>query len=534
MEAVSLQCRAAYEAVQQQLRAGRFGEAALACKSLCERFPAFVGGWEAGSFIAQRLGNLPKALEYIERALALEPDLPLLHLRKARVLLQLCRHEEARRIAQAVEALTGDDAAVLAQLAAFHTAADDHAGALPLYRRARALDPGNAGVCFNLASTERFLGHIDEAEAAYEAGLKLKPGNHEARYLRAGLRRQTPERNHIAELEACLAAIGANWQGESQLCYALAKEYEDLSDYAKSFAALKRAGASRRAHMRYDVADDEAAIDAIIASFGPLAAGAPAGHPSDEPIFVLGLPRTGTTLVERILASHPQLSSAGELNHFAIEMTRAVQPPGAAPMDKLQMIAASTSIDFAALGERYVASTRPLTGHRAHFIDKMPLNYLYCGLIARALPNARIVELVRHPLDACLSMYKQLFTLAYPFSYDLDDLGRYYLAYLRLMNHWHRTMPGRILRVRYEDVVADQRGQTARLLEHCGLPWDDACLAFERNASASTTASAVQVRQKLYGSAVGRWTHYAKDLAPLAERIHASPDYRAAGLGYEW
>ncbi|MGH8446856.1 MAG: sulfotransferase [Solimonas sp.] len=531
MEAISLQCREAYEAVQRQLRAGRYGEAALACKSLCERFPRFAGGWEAGSFVAQQLGNLPRALDYIERAIALEPGHPLLHLRKARVLLQLSRHDEARRIAQAVETLAAPDAAVLAQLAAFHTAADDHARALPFYREARRLDPGNAGVCFNLAATERFLGHIDEAEQAYEAGLRLKPDHHEARYLRAGLRRQTAERNHIAELETLLAKIGADWQGESQLCYALAKEYEDLGDYARSFEALRRGGGRRRANIRYDVADDESAIAAIVAHYGPLP-DTVTGHPSTEPIFVLGLPRTGTTLVERILSSHPQLSSAGELNNFAIEMTRALQAPGGAPLDKLRMIAASVTMDFAALGERYVASTRPATGHRAHFIDKMPLNYLYCGLIARALPGARIVELVRHPLDTCLSMYKQMFTMAYPFSYDLDDLGRYYLAYLRLMNHWHRTMPGRILRVRYEDVVADQRAQTQRLLDHCGLAWDDACLAFERNADASTTASAVQVRQKLYSSAVGRWTHYAGFLAPLAERIAASPEYRVAGLGY--
>nr|WP_277346327.1 tetratricopeptide repeat-containing sulfotransferase family protein [Solimonas marina] len=499
---------------------------------MCERFPAFAGGWEAGSFVAQRLGNLPKALEYIERALALEPQHPLLHLRRARVLLQMSRHGEALRVAEAVATLAPADPAVLAQLAGFHTAANDHARALPFYREARRLDPSDAGVCFNLAATERFVGNIDAAEAAYEAGLRLRPAHHEARYLRAGLRRQTPERNHVAELEGLLAGIGDDWFGEAQLCYALAKEYEDLGEYERSFATLQRGGARRRANMRYDVADDEAAVDAIIASFAAPLSEAPSGHPSAEPIFVLGLPRTGTTLVERILSSHPQVSSAGELNHFAIEMTRAVRATGRPAADKLQMIEAAPTIDFAQLGERYVASTRPLTGHRAHFIDKMPLNYLYCGLIARALPQARIIELVRHPLDTCLSVYKQWFTMAYPFSYDLDDLGRYYLAYLRLMQHWHRTMPGRILRVRYEDLIADQTGQTRRMLEHCGLAWDDACLAFERNENASTTASAVQVRQKLYSSAVDRWTHYAQALAPLADAIKASPDYQAAELGY--
>lgn len=533
MQTVSLQCRRHYETVQRLLRAERMHEAALACKDLCQQFPRFVGGWEAGSFIAQRLGNLPKAHEYIDRAIAIDGQNPLLSLRKARILVLQRNLTDAQKIATAVETLATPTAALRSQLAAFYTAVNDHEKALIHYREARRLDPDNAGVCFNLASTERFLGHIDDAERAYEAGLRLNPSYHEARYLRAGLRKQTPEHNHIPELEALLERIGDDWRGETQLCYALAKEYEDLGDYARGFAALKRGGDRRRAHMRYDVADDVATIDAIIAAYGaPLDANA-AGDPSNEPIFVLGLPRTGTTLVERILSSHPTVSSAGELNNFAVEMSNAVQALGNGRlMSRPQMVATSTRLDFRALGQRYLQSTRPETGHRTHFVDKMPLNYLYCGLIARALPNARIIELVRHPLDACLSVYKQLFTLAYPFSYDLGDLGAYYLGYVKLMNHWHRTMPGRILRLRYEDLVAAQETQTRRLLDHCGLPWDDACMAFERNERASTTASAVQVRQKIYASSVSKWKHFAEQLAPLAERIRTSPDYMAGNMGY--
>jgi hypothetical protein len=187
-----------------------------------------------------------------------------------------------------------------------------------------------------------------------------------------------------------------------------------------------------------------------------------------------------------------------------------------------QIIALSAQFDFAALGRDYLARCRPATGDTPRFIDKMPVNYLYCGLIRRALPNARIVHVARTPLAACYAMYKVLFLDAYPFSYDLDELAQYYIAYRRLMDHWHRTMPGIIHELPYERLVADQPGETRRLLEFCGLEWQDACLDFHLNPAASTTESAHQVRRQIYDSAANEWRNYATQLSGLRARLEAA------------
>ena len=181
----------------------------------------------------------------------------------------------------------------------------------------------------------------------------------------------------------------------------------------------------------------------------------------------------------------------------------------------------STRVDFRALGRRYLERVRPYRDSRPVFIDKLPFNYLYAGLIHLALPHAKIVSVRRNPLDTCYAVYKQLFKDAYPFSYYLAELGRYYVAYDRLMRHWETVMPGVVLTVNYEDVVADVRGQAQRLLRHCGLGWDELCVRFHENTRASTTASALQVRQPLYDTSIGRWRRYAEQLEPLRLQLEA-------------
>jgi len=527
MNTLSAAAASQFRQAQALFAQGRAPEAAVACKALCEQFPRFPGGWHLASAVALRLGRLDKALEFIDRALALSPGESVLGLHRARVLLLQGQTALALALASDIERLHAREPAAQVELAGFFSLCNEHARALPYYQQLSRQAPERAQNWFNLASTERFVGHIEAAEAAYDRGLRLAPQNYEAYYVRAGLRKQTAERNHVAELEQRRAAT-AEWNGQWQIDYALAKEYEDLGEDTRAFAALQRGASLRRAHMNYQVQDDVIAMQAIAAAYPSASTDTP-GHDSAEPIFVLGLPRTGTTLAERILGSHSQVFAAGELNHFASEMTRALQARSAGrALGKLDAIAASPDLDFAALGRAYVAATRPATGHRPRFVDKMPLNFLYVGLIARALPQARIIELLRHPLDTCYAMYKQMFTMAYPFSYDLQDLAAYFCAYRRLMAHWHRILPGRVLRLRYEDLVEDQAGQTRRLLEHCGLPWEDACLSFERNTQASTTASAVQVREKLYRSSLGKWQRYTTELNPLIEALRADPDGRAA------
>jgi hypothetical protein len=245
--------------------------------------------------------------------------------------------------------------------------------------------------------------------------------------------------------------------------------------------------------------------------------------PSDDPIFVVGLPRSGTTLVDRILGSHSKVYSAGELDHFALCIVDAARRrSGGAQLPRRELIARSADLEFPALGHDYLDRVRHVAAGDVRFTDKMPLNYLYCGLIRRALPNAKIVHVARRPMAACYAMYKTLFKDGYPFSYDLGEIGRYYVGYRRLMDHWQATMPAVIYPLSYEALVADQLGETRKLLNFCGLAWEDSCAEFHRNPSPTTTASAAQVRRPLYDSSVSQWRHYAAELAELSSLLSAA------------
>jgi hypothetical protein len=342
--------------------------------------------------------------------------------------------------------------------------------------------------------------------------------------MRSSLRKQSAQNNHVDQLKKTLARGDLSAAGQVSFCYALAKELEDLEAYSESFTYLERGATTRRAVMKYNVATDVEIIDQIIRVFDQtFFSETECGHVSEEPIFIIGLPRSGTTLLERILGSHSKVFAAGELGHFGIELTKLTRKRmGATKGDRRQFVTASAGIDFQLLGSNYVQSTRPLTGATQHFIDKLPFNYLYAGLIHKALPRARIISLSRHPMDSCYSMYKQLFRDAYPFSYDQQDLAAYFVAYHRLMQHWHSVTPGVILTVRYEDLVEETEREARRVIEHCGLEWEEQCMDFHKSTSASTTASATQVRQKVYTSSVGKWRAYEKELSPLRASLEAA------------
>jgi tetratricopeptide (TPR) repeat protein len=505
------------------LNGGRLREAVLACSELGKRFPDFADGWYLSSLVAERLGNRAKALDFVDRALAIDGGSALLTVRRASMLHALSRTAEAMALVKAIDLGEPDDERVSVMLAAFYAAIGCYELALPHYRLIAHRHPDSAAGWFNLAASERFLGDLDAADQAYAKGLAIEPDSGEIQYLRSGLRTQTPDANHIAELEAVLATLPEPAaMDRAYLHYTLAKEYEDIGSYESSFDHLTRGARIRRSRMDYKVGNDVRAIDAIIATYSAetMRRIGASGDPNAEPIFILGLPRAGSTLVERILSSHSAVQSAGELENFGFEMSRLTSERLAGaqgPRDAF--IAASAHIDFRQLGARYVGSTRPQTGATRHFADKMPLNHLYCGLIAAALPNAKIIEVVRHPFDVIFAIYKQMFVSAYPFSYDLDEIVAYYLAYVRLMDHWHKVLPGRILRLSYETLVTDQERETHALLDWCGLPYEDNCLRFERNASACTTASAAQVRRKIYASSIGKWRNFATQLGPCLERL---------------
>jgi tetratricopeptide (TPR) repeat protein len=469
------------------------------------------------------------ALALIDQALQREPRNPLMWVHRGQCLLAQGRLPEARDAAAAAKQHASPNATLLSAIGSLFNLANDQAGALAAYDGAVALAPDNAQFLYNRAAVRRFVGEFGQAEADYDRVIALNPSDYEAYFNRAGLRTQSTDKNHVAELETVLARGTANAQGEVFLRYALAKEYEDLKDYSRSFAHLKKGAQLRRRQLRYDMAVDVATVDWIIDAFAqPQPAPGDAALdtsdvPVDAPIFIVGLPRSGSTLVDRIFGSHSQVFSAGELHAFAMALVDAVRrQSGQANLSRQELVARSALVDFAALGRGYLqlASCGVPAGLR--FTDKMPLNYLYLGLIRRALPNARIIHVKRAPMAAGYAMYKMLFQDGYPFSYDLAELGRYYVAYRRLMDHWRKVLPGAIYELTYEDLVADQLGETRKLLQFCGLEWQEACGDFHLNASASTTASASQVRQPLYSSAVSQWRHYAQELTEFRDILRAA------------
>ncbi|MBU6248863.1 MAG: sulfotransferase [Xanthomonadaceae bacterium] len=391
----------------------------------------------------------------------------------------------------------------------------DYEAGLRSFARAAELAPHQPAYHLNRASALIGLGRFDEAEGALEACLALAPRHWQAHYSLAQLRRWTPERHHVARLEALLPRAGDDPAARTCLHLALAKEYEDLGRYPEAMEHLVAGKRAARPMRPYTPARDAALVDALIERFGPVTA-PPSGDRPPGPVFVVGMPRSGTTLVDRILSCHPQLRSAGELNTFGLALAQALGSP--TPQLAAETVRSGPTPDWPALGATYLHHARAAVGTEGRFSDKLPHNFLYLGAIARALPDARFVVLRRQPMDTCLSNFRQLFAAGAPmmdYSYTLEDIGQYYVQFDRLMTHWERCLPGRLLTVSYEALVDDQEAVTRRLLAFCGLPWDDACLAFERNAAPVTTPSAVQVRSALHRDSLERWKRYGTALDGL-------------------
>lgn len=467
------------------------------------------------------------ALTLIERAVAAAPASLRLLSRNATVLMALMRRADARRIAERVAELAGDDAQAWWEAGRIHARCDDPAGAERHLLKARELGCEEPALLYEIATSQFFLGKPQQAEDTLDQ-LLSRPGEvgGQALYLRSTLRAQTSESNHVGDLGRRLRT-GFRHPADAAACqYALAKELEDLGEWQRSFDALQDGARRKRAALRYDAAAELATIRRIgeVYTAEVIHAGPP-GHDEAGPVFVLGLPRTGTTLVERILARHPDAASVGELPYFSGGLATALgRRLKTRPQDAGDPVRASVDLDFEALGRTYLAGARQAADRTdaARLIDKMPANFMYCGLIRKALPQARIVHLVRDPMDACYAIYKTLFQHAYHFSYDLPELADYYIAYQRLMAHWHAAMPGAILDVRYEDLVADAEGQARRILDFSGLGWESAVVDSATQARPAATASAAQVREPVHARSVGKWKRYVAELAPLRERLAAA------------
>lgn len=505
------------------LKAGRVDDAEKLCQGLLALTPNIKTAVLA-STIAEERDDLPRALQVVDAAIEHHGISAELLLRQAQVLMRLRRRTEGVCAARRAAEISAPDARLLQALAKVHSERNEPAEAKPLLQRARELLPLDPAILYDSAVCHFYLNEMDEAATLLERVLTLAPGNGFALYIRSQLRTQTAATNHVDHLRNTLMRPQIRRQDAISTYFALAKELEDLGEYQESFAALSEGNRIKRSTLAYDVRNDIDAMQKVMTHFSREAlAQAVPGEPATGPIFIVGMPRTGTTLVERILGSHADVVSLGELVDFPAEMTalaeRAYASAGSKEPDLLR---ASLQMDFAELGRNYLKAVQPLAGGRKYFIDKLPFNFRYCGLIHQALPNAKIVHLTRDPLDTCYAVFKTLFINAYHYSYQLDELAQFYVAYRRTMAHWHAVMPGVICDVSYEDLVGDPPAQCRRLLDWCGLPWQDDVLDFHRSRVASTTASAAQVRKPIYASSVRKWRNFSQQLQPVVRRLAAA------------
>ncbi len=490
----------------------QFAQAEQACRAM-ERLDSFAPDpWVYRARMAQRQNDFYGAAAHARKALALAPRRLDVRLVAAESGIYTGDIAGTLKALNAIEKDACSDLPSLYQLCALYTQLGRHAAAYRCARRVRDMDPASLNHRYLLASAAIAVGKIGEAEALLDELVRAVPEEGDPYYNRAGLRKQTPERNHVAAIRQQLSKTPVQHQSYTPLCYALGKELEDLGDWDGSYAAIAKGAAARRARLAYKVEDDVRTADSIIRTFDQdWWNSTPAGENVPGPVFVLGLPRSGTTLVDRILSSHSEVASLGEVSDFAYAVIRAGFPA----RSKAELIARSATADMTALGAQVRAALRGYGEPEPFLIDKTPANYLYLGLIAKALPGARIIHVHRHPLASGYAMFKTLFRMGYPFSYDLEDIGRYYLAYHRLMAHWRALFGPRILDVSYERLVDDQEAVSRTILDHCGLEWQPQCLEFHRNAAPTATASATQVRQPIYRSARDLWRRHEASLQPL-------------------
>jgi len=505
----------------------RWARALEVASGILPKAPEDPGVHYIAGVASVELQRIPYAITHLKKASTLAPKRADYAAQLAKVLVLSNLNREAKSAADHAFALAPTDALTLDTLGVVYSQIGDYDSAIAAFRKVVSLAPDHASYRYNLGTSLVAAGQLDEAEAEIESCLSLEPRFWRAHLTLAQLKRQTPESNHVERLTELLESLDSRpSESTGRICLNLAlfKENEDLANYSRAMKHLIDGKSAGRAQRKYSTAKDGEIFQAIMDSFHARPPEASQGCPTIEPIFVVGMPRTGTTLVERIISSHPDVQSAGELLNFplAVKQASAVDTP---ELIDLETIAGARHPDWKSLGEAYLSGTRPLTGGKAHFVDKLPHNFLYLGWIVHALPNAKIVCLRRNPMDTCLSNFRQLFAPKAPYfdySYDLLDTGRYYLLFHQLMAHWQSLFPDRILQIDYEDLVESQEPSTRKIIDFCQLTWDERCLRFDKNPSPVATASAVQVRSPIYRSSMQRWRKYEAELKPLRDLLELS------------
>jgi tetratricopeptide (TPR) repeat protein len=504
-----------WQEAQRLIVAGRLDAAFALLEKIVQKDPWHVPARLLLASVILAQGRLRGATEQAKFAAFALPDDADMVCRVAQCLVRTGEVNAARGCMQHPAVKRSRSGSALAALAHVNQGLGLHAESLALMDRARDAGFDNPDFRYFRAIQLQFNGRIQEAEAELKACLKMGPTYGRASLMLARLRRVTAETHHLDFIRARIESVEQGSEDHAAFEFAAYKELEDLGDYPAAFAALARANSLMHARLQHDVADEARLFDALIERCTP-AFVSPHRQQLDGPmpIFILGMPRSGTTLLERILGNHSQVASAGELPDFSRQLRWVADQHGHKLIDEA-LIAKADDIDFSEVGRRYLQQTQWRAEGRSWYVDKLPPNYLLAGFIRRALPGARILHMVRDPMDVCFSNYRALFGDSFAYSYSFETLAAHYRQYLRLMRHWHQVMPGAVLDVSYDAMVTDTETTARRVLDHCGLAFELGCLDTTRDSAPVATLSSAQVREPIHRRALQEWRRYEAELEPL-------------------
>jgi len=480
---------------------------------------------EAMRLLAQigiKLEILDDAELLLESLLILAPDYHRARCDYVRVLLQRHQHAKALEESKILLQADPDDRDYRAVHATALLSLADYEGAITIYRALVEETPHAADVHLSIAHALKTLGRQAEAVTAYHAAAQARPHYGDAYWSLANLKTYRFTDDEIESMRRSEATPQIALEDRYHLCFALGKAMEDRGDYAQSFAFYERGNSLKKSEVQYrqDPIDRNVTLQRALFTPEFLAARKNWGCPSTEPIFILGLPRAGSTLLEQILASHSEVEGTMEL----ADISRMVQQFQGRDHNEQAprypgVLADLTPEQVRGLGEKYLADTQVYRSGKKYFIDKNPNNFRHIGLIHLILPNARIIDARREPMACCFSNFKQLFATGQEFTYGLDDIAHYYRRYVELMDHWQAVLPGKILCVQHEDVVEDIEGAVRRLLDFCGLDFEPRCLEFYKTERSVRTASSEQVRQPIFKDGLDQWRHFEAWLGPLKDAL---------------
>ena len=497
-----------------------------AAESLVRRYLLENGDHIEGMRLLAQIGMKVDVLDdaelLLEAVLEQAPDYRPARYDYAQVLLQRHKHRQAREQIRMLQQAEPEERAYRITEATLATELGECEQALRDYRRLLEETPEHAELHLSMAHTLKTLGRQQDAIESYRYAAQLRPAYGDAYWSLANLKTYRFTDEELASMRAAEAAPRTALADRFHLCFALGKALEDRGEYAQSFAYYERGNALKKSECRYrpEFIERNTRLQIEVCTAELFAARAGWGDPSDAPIFIVGLPRAGSTLIEQILASHSRVEGTMELSDIP-RLAQSLQgrDSGSEQLRYPGVLAELPAEDFKRFGERYLADTRLYRAGKPRFIDKMPNNFRHIGLMHLILPNAKIIDARRGAMACCFSNFKQLFASGQQFTYSFEDIGRYYRTYAELMAHWDWVLPGRVLRVQHEELVADLEPQVRRILDFCGLDFEPACLEFHKTSRRVHTASSEQVRKPINTEGLEQWRRFEPWLGPLAQAL---------------